>query len=469
MTQTAEVSTDITEVKKNSVTPINQESPFGIDELFCSVTNPLSEIEYANDVFIRVSKFTAENMVGQYHNIIRHPDMPMAAFRIMWEHLLNNKSVSVYVKNMAKDGSYYWVMALAFPVEGGYLSIRLKPTSPMFEKIKRIYKDTRSYEMDLMKSNDREYTIKASKAYMLEQLAKEGFDSYDKFMKFALQMEVRQRELALDEMESKKRYDDEYGEMLESVNKILGEMVVFSDKLEAMHEKLLKYSNFILHLSNTILSIAINARLQSSKLDQADQSLSVISEKMGEQTQWGEESLKKIIHIIEEMYTLFGNLNFDVISSKVQVEMALLYLCEYHGICSLNEDEERNRNEVQRTESFEKTLAMLKNAYEPRLKSIQKHIGEVPVIQNQIQGSIKDIEKYLTILRFIYITGKVEITRMSQQDASFQETFEDLIQELETADEHLSNLRAVINENNSLFNRYSVLNGQLRELVQDRK
>ena len=454
--------TDVTNItrkeKENNIIPINQESPFDIEELFVSVTDPSSAILFANDVFLRVAKYDSKEIIGQYHNLIRHPDMPKAAFRIMWEKLLAKHAVALYVKNMAKDGSYYWVMALAFPVEGGYLSVRLKPTSPLFSKVKNIYREVLSYEKSLAGNHDREHVIKASKTYMTELLEKEGFDNFDKFMKYAMMTEMHHREIELKQKDIKHTYKSDLGRNLGKVNDLLGEMVLLADKLEGMHDKLLTHSNFILHLSNTILSIAINARLQSSKLDQSDQSLSVISEKMGEQTQWGEENLKMIIETIEEMYRLFGSLNFNVVSSKVQVEMALRYLWEHQ------KHQEDEYFDHQQAESFEKTMGLLKAAYVPRLKKVQNYISQVPGIQNQIKTSMKDIEKYLTILRFIYITGKVEITRMTQQDASFQETFEDLIQELERADEHLSNLRSVINENNSLFSRYSMLNTQLTDL-----
>lgn len=459
---THDLTTDVSNItrkeKKANITPINQESPFDIEDLFVSVTDSMSTILFANEVFLNVAKYKANEIVGHYHNIIRHPDMPKAAFRLMWEALLDKHAVAVYVKNLASDGSYYWVIALAFPVEGGYLSIRLKPTSPLFAKVKVMYSDVLSYEKNLEGKHDREYIIKASKAYFLELLAKEGFNTYEEFLKYALMTEMHHRETEMTRRNVSFTYKSETGRNLGKINDILSEMVLLADKLEGMHDKLLTHSNFILHLSNTILSIAINARLQSSKLDQSDQSLSVISEKMGEQTQWGEENLKLIIETIEDMYSTFGNLNFNVIASKVQVEMALRYLWEHQRY------EEENSYDHQRAESFEKTMGFLRDAYNPRLKKIQKFITQVPVTQNKIRNSMKDIEKYLTILRFIYITGKVEITRMTQQDASFQETFEDLIQELETADEHLSNLRSVINENNSLFARYAILNNQLREL-----
>lgn len=445
-------------ITKKGITPINQESAFDIADLFFSKTDRLSTILFANDIFAKVSKYDFEDMVGNYHNMIRHPEMPKAAFRVMWEYLNDSQPVAVYVKNMASDGSYYWVIALAFPVADGFLSIRLKPTSPLFAKVKGIYSDVLAYENELLHDLDRENAIQASKAYLLEALQKEGFENYDKFMRFALMTEIYHRQSELAKRGINYTYLNDFDRELGKTNSIMAEMVLLADKLSTMHGKLISHSKFILHLSQTILSIAINARLQSSKLDQADHSLSVISEKMGEQTQWGEENLNRIINTIEEIYSLFDTLNFNVISSKIQIEMTLRYFWEYK---SKEEAEGFNQD---RFNDFETTKEILADVYRPLIKMVQENIADVPALQNQINTGMKDIEKYLTILRFIYITGKVEITRMTQQDASFQETFEDLIQELETADEHLSNLRGIINENNSLFSRYAILNQQLREL-----
>ena len=443
---------------RKDITPTNQENTFDIEDLFFSKTDHSSKILYANEIFTKIAKYDFDEMVDQFHNIVRHPDMPKGAFRLLWDYLLRGEAVAAYVKNLCSDGSYYWVMALAFPVEDGYMSIRLKPTAPLFTKMKAMYQEVLEYEKGLLAEHDREQAISASAAYILELLKKDGYDDFDKFMKFALMSEIYHREEILATREKNRTYFSDFDRELDKTNSIMAEMVLLAEKLEQMHDKLLTHSNFILHLSNTILSIAINARLQSSKLDQSDQSLSVISEKMGEQTQWGEENLKKIIESIEDMYTLFGNLNFNVIASKIQIEMSLRFYWE------TKRAEEKNGINLQQQENFEQTINSLKKAYTPRLQALQKHIGDVPVLQNQISNSMKDIEKYLTILRFIYITGKVEITRMSQKDASFQETFEDLIHELERADEHLTNLRNVINDNNALFSRYSILNQQLREI-----
>ena len=65
--------------------PINQESPFKYEELFFSVTDHKSNITFANEVFVRISKYEQEDVIGQLHKLVRHPDMPRAVFNIFWD------------------------------------------------------------------------------------------------------------------------------------------------------------------------------------------------------------------------------------------------------------------------------------------------------------------------------------------------------------------------------------------------
>ncbi|QUJ68483.1 methyl-accepting chemotaxis protein [Photobacterium sp. GJ3] len=101
-------------------------------------------ITYANDEFVDISGYSFDELVGQHHNIIRHPDMPRAAFGDLWSHLKSEKPWRGIVKNRCKDGSYYWVDAYVTPLYEnnkvcGYQSVRRKPTSDMIETAAHIY------------------------------------------------------------------------------------------------------------------------------------------------------------------------------------------------------------------------------------------------------------------------------------------------------------------------------------------
>ena len=113
--------------------PVTQnEYYFDNDATLMSTTDTDSHINYANDAFIDVSGFNLDELKGQPHNIVRHPDMPKEAFSDMWSTLKQGEPWSALVKNRRKNGDHYWVRANAMPIirQGkvrGYMSVRTKP------------------------------------------------------------------------------------------------------------------------------------------------------------------------------------------------------------------------------------------------------------------------------------------------------------------------------------------------------
>ncbi len=81
------------------------------DRFLVSKTDTKGIITYANPIFIEVSGYTEDELIGANHNIVRHPDMPRTVFKLLWDMIQNGEEIFAYVKNMAKDGSYYWVFA----------------------------------------------------------------------------------------------------------------------------------------------------------------------------------------------------------------------------------------------------------------------------------------------------------------------------------------------------------------------
>lgn len=109
---------------------INEEVTFSTDEELVSTTDLRGVITYANDVFCRVAGYELDELIGKNHNIVRHPDMPKAAFKDLWLALEAGKNWRGAVKNRCKDGRYYWVDAYVTPIfeQGklmGYQSVRV--------------------------------------------------------------------------------------------------------------------------------------------------------------------------------------------------------------------------------------------------------------------------------------------------------------------------------------------------------
>lgn len=98
-----------------AIKPTDIEVFFDKGDLIVSKTDVKGRITYANRTFCQIAGYSEAELVGQPHSIIRHPDMPRAVFKLLWDTVLDGKEIFAYVKNMAKSGSFYWVFAHVTP------------------------------------------------------------------------------------------------------------------------------------------------------------------------------------------------------------------------------------------------------------------------------------------------------------------------------------------------------------------
>ena len=125
--------------------PVTQrEYSFDEHATLMSTTDTESYIKYANQAFMEVSGFEPQEILGQTHNLVRHPDMPPAAFADMWATLKSGEPWSALVKNRRKNGDHYWVRANAIPIirndkAKGYMSVRTQPERKEVEAAQKLY------------------------------------------------------------------------------------------------------------------------------------------------------------------------------------------------------------------------------------------------------------------------------------------------------------------------------------------
>ena len=120
------------------------ETPYPDGKLIVSTTDPEGLIINVNTSFIEMSGFDEEELIGAPHSILRHPDMPPAAFKDLWDTVNDGKKWQGFVKNLRKDGGYYWVKATVIPNmrKGelvGYTSVRRKPSREKVEECIKLY------------------------------------------------------------------------------------------------------------------------------------------------------------------------------------------------------------------------------------------------------------------------------------------------------------------------------------------
>lgn len=123
----------------------NVETPYPTGNYLVSKTDLKGAITYANDVFVDISGFSREELIGQNHNMVRHPDMPPQAFADLWRTLKAGYPWKGIVKNRCKNGDYYWVKAFVVPIDRenqriGYMSVRTEATRQEIHDAEQLYK-----------------------------------------------------------------------------------------------------------------------------------------------------------------------------------------------------------------------------------------------------------------------------------------------------------------------------------------
>ena len=121
------------------------------DELIVSRADFTGKITYVNDIFAKISGYTPSELIGQPHNIIRHPDMPKSTYADMWKTIEAGDTWEGYVKNLRKDGGYYWVFARVSTVKKDgkaveYKSMREPVSQEKKIEIQNLYDELRHKE-----------------------------------------------------------------------------------------------------------------------------------------------------------------------------------------------------------------------------------------------------------------------------------------------------------------------------------
>ena len=164
--------------------PTQQERVLGEDDFIVSKTDRKGIITYGNRHFIQMSGYSERELLGTPHSILRHPDMPRVVFRLLWDTIQAKREICAYVKNLAKDGSFYWVFANitpSFDRNGdliGYYSVRRKPRAEAVASIAQIYQALLAEER---KAGDGQEGMKASLALLNQTLERKGL-SYEEFV-----------------------------------------------------------------------------------------------------------------------------------------------------------------------------------------------------------------------------------------------------------------------------------------------
>jgi len=164
-------------------TPIDEEIPLDPKRYIVSETDEKGKITFCNDYFIEVCGYDKEELIGKPHSVIRHPDMPKVVFKLLWETISQGKNINAVIKNLAKDGRYYWIFTEFESRRDtdtgeiiGYTASRKSISKFVIEVIAKLYRELLEVEKN--------EGVEASEKYLNDFLKEKGDD-----MTFANMME----------------------------------------------------------------------------------------------------------------------------------------------------------------------------------------------------------------------------------------------------------------------------------------
>ena len=149
------------------------------DDFIVSKTDPKGRLTYVNQIFMEMAGYSEEELLGKPHNIVRHPEMPKAVFKLLWKMVQNKEEIFAFVINKTKNGDDYWVYAnvtASLNKQGqiiGYYSVRRKPNADALKLIQPLYKK--------MLQAEKSGGVEAGTKLLLDLLKEKGVD-YNEFI-----------------------------------------------------------------------------------------------------------------------------------------------------------------------------------------------------------------------------------------------------------------------------------------------
>jgi len=401
------------------------EQPFDAGELFFSATDRKGVITSGNNVFVRVSGYSRDELVGRAHNIVRHPDMPRAVFQILWDYLEAGRPIAAYVKNLAKNGNHYWVIATVTPVEeGGFLSVRVKPTAGILATIEPLYAEVRAHEHALEAAGTpRKEVIASSVDLLVELVAKAGYSSYDDFMRHVLPAELAARDAAA-------------GHVVEiGLSTIAADCLKLKRALDRVFAQLDRYAELerglagkaehLTAMAESARLSALNATISASRLGEDGRVLASIALLMRREAGETEEAIRAAADTVEPTREATGDVGFDVCLAKVQAEMALFFL----------EEVTRGRGD----EDAEQNVRLLLTAAARSASTLDAKLATARQLIDGLGLAVGAVREKLKMLDALRVGGDVEAAHLADAER-FRVLFAQIRAEVDGAAADLTHL-----------------------------
>lgn len=402
------------------VQPVREARRFGAEELFFSTTDKKGRIRYGNEVFTRVSGYTEEELVGEPHNIIRHPHVPRCVFKLLWNYLESGKSIAAYVKNLAKDGRYYWVLAMITPCKQGYLSVRLKPSTALFEAAQNLYDAVLEEEQLIEARANKREAIEKATPLLLKGLADAGFPDYDSFMRAALCEElnalrphiaaVREQRAPADETECLIRLRQASAEVVDTMEGLFQSL----SRFHTLGDRLFERHAALDELGKSLTFSSLNANLAASRMGAAGATLSVISRSLGERSKEADQMLGELMSRMGPLCSEARRLAFDVAVAQLQAYVSESYASELNGeAIAVN------------PAGIREGLECISDELLSRSRSVMDGLGGLYADICTLGASSEQVSKQVERMQVVQLNGRIEVAAQTQAGA-FTGIFDDI-------------------------------------------
>lgn len=399
--------------------PTGKERTFEFTELFFSTTDRLGIIQYGNDVFVQISGYERERLLGSPHNIIRHPDMPKAVFKLFWDTLHAGKMIAAFVKNMATDGSHYWVLAAAFPIGDKYLSIRLKPSSAIFEAAEAIYAKVLADE----KTNGMDSAYKL----LVSSVVEAGFKDYETFMTAALMAELKARDQQLATGAFARASEDRAvgtGTTGATISRIAQVADTSSRRYRNLFQKIGEFdqastlfkekTGYLLDTFAQFQLLSLNMRVFAAQIGEAGASLGVVSENFQHLVNEIEQYLKGFSDAVVGLIDGMQAATLQIASLKVQMDMVDFFVRESLG--------KLVKGNATIQQAFEGLDANSEIFAELSRQSARVAAEKMDILRKSINSFVmanREIKKFVNGIELISQMGAVEAARLNDSQQAF--------------------------------------------------
>lgn len=397
--------------KRNEIRPATGEAPFSLDEVFFSRTDDRGVIRAGNYVFRRVADYDWPELVGAPHRIIRHPDMPRGVFWLLWNRIQRGEPIGAYVKNRAKDGLHYWVFAVIAPAGDGYLSARIKPSSPLLKLVEAEYAALRTLE------SEQDITPEASATRLVARLGAHGFTDYDKFAAHALSQELLSRDRGLGQTEDRRILG--FRNILAAADRLQKETAALVDEFHAMR------------------TIPHNMQVIASRLEPTGGPVSTLSKNYGaisrEMSEWFENN---VVGTGSTFATIHGTVNASMFLEGIA---RILHECE-------NQLYQERR--VLGTVDLEAERRILSQQVADYVEKSRLGIAQVREEADRIRRACTTMQRHVLGLSTTRVLCKIE----SGRTAGTGDALSDIIRQLGTFQERIGNrLEAIAAESDQIL------------------